>query len=48
MEETTMQAKIFFGDVEVTKTQTETIKNPYDGKESQSFLSVMLVMPKKP
>ncbi len=32
-----MQAKIFFGDVEVTKTQTDTIKNPYDGKEVAAF-----------
>jgi len=37
MEKTTMQAKIFFGDVKVTKTQTETIKNPYDGKVVAEF-----------
>ncbi len=31
------EAKIFFGDVEVTKTQSETILNPYDGKAVATF-----------
>ena len=32
-----MEAKIFFGDVEVTKTKTEEIKNPYTGKVVATF-----------
>ncbi len=32
-----MEAKIFFGDVEVTKTKTEEIKNPYNGKVVSTF-----------
>ncbi len=32
-----MDAKIFFGDVEVTKTKTEEIKNPYSGKVVATF-----------
>ncbi len=32
-----MDAKIFFGDVEVTKTKSEEIKNPYSGKVVATF-----------
>lgn len=32
-----MEAKIFFGDVEVTKTNIDEIKNPYDGKVVSQF-----------
>ncbi|OQX74919.1 MAG: aldehyde dehydrogenase [Campylobacteraceae bacterium 4484_4] len=32
-----MEAKIFFGDVEVTKTKTETITNPYTGKTASIY-----------
>ncbi len=32
-----MDAKIFFGDVEVTKTKSEKIKNPYNGKVVATF-----------
>ncbi len=32
-----MQAKIFFGDIEVTKTKTDIIKNPYSGKVVAEF-----------
>ncbi len=32
-----MEAKIFFGDVEVTKTKTEEIKNPYTDKVVSSY-----------
>ncbi len=32
-----MEAKIFFGDVEVTKTKTETIKNPYTGEVASVY-----------
>ncbi len=32
-----MEAKIFFGDVEVTKTKTEEIRSPYNGKVVSAF-----------
>jgi len=32
-----MEAKIFFGDVEVTKTKTDEIKNPFNGKVVSTF-----------
>jgi len=32
-----MQAKIFFGDIEVTKTKTDIIKNPYSDKVVAEF-----------
>jgi len=32
-----MEAKIFFGDIEITKTKVEEIKNPYSGKMVSSF-----------
>ena len=32
-----MEAKIFFGDVEVTKTKTEEIRNPYSGEVVAAF-----------
>ena len=32
-----MDAKIFFGDVEVTKTKSEEIRNPYSGKVVATF-----------
>ncbi len=32
-----MEAKIFFGDVEVTKTKIDEIKNPYNGKVVSTF-----------
>jgi len=31
------EAKIFFGDIEVTKTKIETIKNPYSGEVVSTF-----------
>ena len=32
-----MEAKIFFGDIEITKTKVEEIKNPYSGKVVSTF-----------
>ncbi|HIP02033.1 MAG TPA: aldehyde dehydrogenase family protein, partial [Campylobacterales bacterium] len=32
-----MEAKIFFGDIEITKTKVDEIKNPYSGKVVATF-----------